>query len=153
MIAVWSSRRLTPYGKVVIIKSLLYSKFTHLLLSLPSPKPQTLKGLSDIINNFLWAGKPAKFSKHILEAEIKEGGLKLHNLVDFNHALKISWLKRYLASQGKWRNLICEEFENVFKYGPDYLARLEESTTIPFWKDVITALKKLWSSDVVNENY
>ena len=153
LIAVWSSRRLTPYGKVVIIKSLLYSKFTHLLLSLPSQKPQTLNELGDIINNFLWAGKPAKFSRHILEAEIKEGGLKLHNLIDFNHALKISWLKRYLASQGKWRNLICEEFANVFKYGPDYLDRLEESTSIPFWKDVITALKKLWSNEVVNMNH
>ena len=88
---VWSSRRLTPYGKVVIIKSLLYSKFTHLLLSLPSPKPQTLRELSDIINHFLWAGKPAKFSRYILETEIKDGGLKLHNLVDFNYALKLSW--------------------------------------------------------------
>ena len=89
--AIRRSRRLTPYCKVVIIKSLLYSKFTHLLLFLPSPKPQTLRELSDIINPFLWAGKPAKFSRYISEAEIKDGGLKLHNLVDFNHALKLSW--------------------------------------------------------------
>ena len=38
LISVWKIRKLTPCGKVVLIKSLLYSKFTHILLSLPSPE-------------------------------------------------------------------------------------------------------------------
>ena len=38
LVSVWKTRRLTPYGKVVLIKSLLFSKFTHILLSLPSPE-------------------------------------------------------------------------------------------------------------------
>ena len=88
--AVWSTRRLTQYGKSVIIKSLLYSKFTHFLLSLPTPKHQTLKTLGDLIKAFLWAGKPAKFSKEILKAEIGDGEMKLHNLEYFNFALKSS---------------------------------------------------------------
>ena len=54
-----------------------------------------------------------------------------------------------MSSQGKWRNLVCEEFADVFKYGPDYLIRLEEGTSIPFWRDVILALKKLWASNVI----
>ena len=37
LIRVWQSRNLTPYGKVIIIKSLLLSKITHMLLSLPCP--------------------------------------------------------------------------------------------------------------------
>ena len=36
-------RKLTPYGEVTIVKSLLLSKITHILLSLPSPKAQTIK--------------------------------------------------------------------------------------------------------------
>ena len=32
LIRIWSSRNLTPYGKVVIIKSLLISKITHMLI-------------------------------------------------------------------------------------------------------------------------
>ena len=140
LIAVWSSRRLTPYGKVVVIKSLLYSRFTHLLLSLPSPSHQTLKELDNLINQFLWMGKPAKFSRHISEAEIKEGGMKLHNLEHCNHALNLSWLKRLLSSQGKWKYLVSEDFDNVFTYGADYLDGLTEVTTIPFWKEVIIAL-------------
>ena len=37
LIRIWQSRKLTPYGKVTVIKSLLLSKITHMLLSLPSP--------------------------------------------------------------------------------------------------------------------
>ena len=33
LICTWQSRNLTPYGKVAIIKSLLMSKFTHMLVS------------------------------------------------------------------------------------------------------------------------
>ena len=51
-IAVWRQRKLTPYGKVVIIKRLLFSKFTHELLALPSPNPQTFVDLNNIIEFF-----------------------------------------------------------------------------------------------------
>ena len=43
LIRVWQSRNLTPYGKVTIIKSLLLSKITHMLLSLSSPNYFVLK--------------------------------------------------------------------------------------------------------------
>ena len=32
----------------------------------------------------------------------------------------------------------------------DYLDRLNEGTTIPFWRDVISALQRLWKSDTIN---
>ena len=72
--------------------------------------------------------------------------MKLHNLDYFNYALKLSWLKRFIASQGKWRAIVSENFTNVFLYGPDYLERFNEEITIPFWRDVIVALKKLRNS-------
>ena len=35
LIRLWQARKLSPYGKVTVIKSLFLSKITHLLLSLP----------------------------------------------------------------------------------------------------------------------
>ena len=86
-----------------------------------------------------------------MKAEIKDGGLKLHNPEDFHHDSKLSWLKRFFVSHGKWKYLVCEEFDNVFKYGPDYMVRLNEGISIPFWRDVINALQKLWESDSIND--
>ena len=60
IIAIWKTRKLTPYGKVVIIKSLLFSKFTHILLSLPTPGKETFKTINNLVKDFLWEGKPPK---------------------------------------------------------------------------------------------
>ena len=46
LISIWSSRALTPYRKVVIIKSLLMSKITHILLSPPTPSENTFAQLT-----------------------------------------------------------------------------------------------------------
>ena len=101
VIAVWKNRRLTPYGKVVIMRSLLFSKFTHILLSLPSPGKDTFKYLNSIVNDFLWEGKPPNFRKEIMEADTKFGGMKLHNLELFDSYLKAGWLKKVCQIQFK----------------------------------------------------
>ena len=152
LIRTWSIRNLTPYGKVTIVKSLLLSKITHILLSLPSPKPTTIKKIESIFYSFIWSGKPAKFSKHILEADISEGGLKLHNLRLFDMSLKLGWLRRYLTSQGKWRVFLdMEDFHDIFNYGPDFVERMLEIVQIPFWQDVLKGLKLLFKSSTCND--
>ena len=152
LIRTWSSRQLTPYGKVTIVKSLLLSKITHILLSLPSPKPSKIKMIESIFNSFIWSDKPAKFSKHILEADIAEGGLKLHNLTLFDKALKLGWLRRYLTSNGKWKVFLdIEDFHEIFNYGPDYVERMVEIIDLPFWQDVLSGLQILYKSSVCNE--
>ena len=84
LIRIWSTRNLTLYGKVTIIKSLLISKITHMLLSLPSPSPSCFNELNNAFSKNLWCGKPPKWKKEILEGEIHHGGLKLHNLLLFD---------------------------------------------------------------------
>ena len=155
LIRSWSTRKLTPYGKVTIVKSLLLSKITHIRLSLPSPKPETIKSIEQIFLSFIWIDKPAKFSKSILEAEIIDCGLKLHDLSTFDKALKLGWLKRYLNSQGKWKVFLdLEDFHEISNYGNDFVERIYEIIQIPFWKDVLSSLKLLFKSDIcININH
>ena len=101
LIRVWQNGNKTPYSKVTIIKSLLLSKITHMLLSLPSPNFLSIKELNNAFSNFLWGGKPPKWRKEILEGEICHGGLKLHNIQLFDKTFKLSWLKRFLKSNSK----------------------------------------------------
>ena len=152
LIRTWSTRKLTPYGKVTIVKSLLLSKIRHILLSLPSPNPETFKTLENIFLSFIWNDKPAKFSKTILEAEVNDGGLKMHNLFLFDKALKLGWLKRYLSSNGKWKIFLdMEDFHEIFNHGNDYTERMYEIIQIPFWRDVLSSLKLLFKSNVCTE--
>ena len=150
LIRIWSTRNLTPYGKVTIIKSLLISKITHMLLSLPSPSSSCINDLNDTFSKFLWCGKPPKWRKEILEGEIFHGGLKLHNLNLFDKSLKLSWLKRYLVSSSKW-TIFPNNFElgDVFTYGPDILDKIKETTSNKFWLDVMDSLTFMWQTDAV----
>ena len=38
----WSKRDLTPFGKVVVIRTLLISKIVHIFISLPTPSKNTI---------------------------------------------------------------------------------------------------------------
>ena len=98
LIRLWQARKLSPYGKVTVIKSLFLSGITHLLLSLPSPKRSLFEEINSIFKKFLWNNKPPKFRKEIIEAEIIDSGLKLHNLEKFDLALKLGWAKSYLEA-------------------------------------------------------
>ena len=152
LIRVWVSRNLTPYGKVSIIKSLLMSKITHMLLSLPSPSVICLKELYNTFSNFLWCGKPPKWRKEILDGELHHGGLKLHNIALFDQTLKLSWLRRFLSSIGKWTVIPSYlELNDAFKYGPVYLDRIIETTSNKFWVDVIKSTQMLWQSNAVSD--
>ena len=87
-------------------------------------------------------------AKKILEAEVIDGCLKLHDLSTFDKALKLGWLKRYFNSQGKWKVVLdLEDFHENFNYGNDFVERMYEIIQIPFWKDVLGCLKILFKSD------
>ena len=145
-----STRSLTPYGKVVIIRSLLMSKITHILLSLPTPSDKAISQLEQLFFSFLWCNKPPKFPREIMEANTTDGGLKLHNLIFFDAALKIGWLKRYIVTHSKWSVIPYNfDFDGLFKYGVDSIERLLGITFNPFWLNVLNSLKMLWKDEKI----
>ena len=74
LIKIWTPRLLTPLGNITIIKSLLTSKLTHILLSLPSPKSEKMLEIEQIFQNFLWVSKPPKFRQKIMNNPVELGG-------------------------------------------------------------------------------
>ena len=55
LINIWSSRGLSVYGKVTIIKSFLIPKFVYVCSVLPTPK-ELVKELNQLLFKFLWNG-------------------------------------------------------------------------------------------------
>ena len=56
----WMHRNISLRGKVTVIKSLLLSKISYLILSLPSPPQTFVNRLTKVLHNFLWHGKNEK---------------------------------------------------------------------------------------------
>ena len=75
-IAFWKRRKLTPFGKIAVVKSILVPTLTHLFLSLPSPTKEYIKRISDNLYNFVWDSACNRIKKTVLIKNYEEGGLK-----------------------------------------------------------------------------
>ena len=102
LIKIWQNKILTLIGKTMLIKSLLISKFIHILLSLPSPKENLFIKIEQLFEFFLWNGKPPKFRKQIIEKQVIEGGLQYPNIRKVDATMKISWFKRMYETNEGW---------------------------------------------------
>ena len=87
MAKIWTPRCLTLLGSI--------TKFTHILLSLPTPNKLCEDEIDGLLKNFLWGDKPPKYRADILESKQIEGGLSYPKLSTFNDALNYLGLGEY----------------------------------------------------------
>ena len=135
----WSKRVLTPYGKIIVIKTLAMAKINHLLMSLPSPSEEVILDLERYFFNFLWNNGPDKIKRTVSVKNYRDGGLKMLKVKPFIESLKISWLRRIISGDKKWKNLILHlvpDLTNFVNYGTDFILQRLRYITNPFWKEV-----------------
>ena len=106
-------RKLTPIGRLTVIKTLIIPKLNHLILTLPNPKPEFLKMFETELFLFLWNSKIHKIKKNVIIQDYKYGGLKMVDYTEFISALKSSWVRRLIHSDAKW--VFKAELKQTFK--------------------------------------
>ena len=94
LINIWSSRGLSLYGKVTIIKSLLLPKVVYTSSLLPTPE-HIIKELNHLIYNFLWRGKDKVTRKSVIN-DYEGGGIKMVDIESMIKSLCLAWLKKNL---------------------------------------------------------
>ena len=112
-----------------------------------SPSNEMIEDLDNLFKNFIWGNKPPKFRKEILETLPNLGGLKLTNLKIFDHALKLSWLKRIAILEEGWVEF-PEKYgiRKILKYGEEYPHKIKAKFHNKFWKDMIEACIHLYKN-------
>ena len=102
---IWSSRGLSLYGKVTIIKSLLLPKVVYTSSLLPTPE-NIIKELNCLIYNFLWRGKDKVTRKSAIN-DYEGGGIKMVDIESMIKSLRLAWLKRIFGdNSGAWKNYL-----------------------------------------------
>jgi len=101
LINIWSSRGLSLYGKVTIIKSLLLPKVVYTLSLLPTPE-NIIKELNHLIYTFLWKGKDKVTRKSAIN-NYEGGGIKMVDIESMIKSLRLAWLK---DNSGAWKNYL-----------------------------------------------
>ena len=136
----WSKRNLTPFGRIVVLKSLVLSKIVHFLTSLPTPSKQVMKELNSIFYNFLWNGKPDKVKRSIGKQKLINGGIAMIDLEAFDQSLKLTWLRRLLNGKAKWKLFVKAKYPtltDVVKFGNKFSEIISADIQNPFWENVV----------------
>ena len=136
----WGCRNITPIGRVAVLKSLVLSRITHILLSLPSPSKDTIKTIEDICYQFIWKNNRHEVSKKTITKEIKDGGLKMLNIQEFDRSLKLTWMRKILNQTPEWAEFTkYYRIDYLLVTDTNYHAHIKKTITNPFWKDVSVA--------------
>ena len=112
LINIWSSRGLSIYGEVTIIKSFLIPKFVYVCSLLPTPK-EIVNKLNQLLFKFLWKGTD-KVTRVSVINDYEKGGLKMMDLESMVKSLRLAWLKRlFNDSNATWKTYLLHLLEPV----------------------------------------
>ena len=105
LLNVWSSRGLSIYGKVTIIKSLVIPKFVYLASLMATPSNMIIE-LNRLLYKFLWNGTD-KVTRLSTINEFEKGDLRMIDLECMIKSLRLAWLKRIFSeNEGTWKNYL-----------------------------------------------
>jgi len=102
---IWSSRGLSLYGKVTIIKALGIPKIVCLFSLIPTPEV-VVTGLNQSLCKFLWKGTD-KVTRLSTINDYEKEGLKMIDLECMIKSLRLAWLKGIFSSnRGTWKSYL-----------------------------------------------
>ena len=143
MVTVWSRRNLSTIGRIIVVKSLIVPKLTHLFMSLPNPSIELLKEIDTIFFNYIWNSRVDRIARKCVVKQYSDGGLKMINTSIFIKSLKITWVRRLQQSNSSWATLLWSSlpcwFTSFHCLGNHFLDKIIHFLN-PFWKDVFSAL-------------
>ena len=142
----WKNRYLTPFGKITVIKSLVLSKITHLVIIIPSLSNHFLNEIDIYVQDFLWDSKPNQVAKKYALLPEKEGGINMISIPEFWKALKISWIRRLTFSKSYWVHILEHELRRVnvslndlLFSGNTYMSKNAPKVENMFWMETLKA--------------
>ena len=88
------------FGKICIIKSLLFSQFV-LPFSLLCVPQHILVQLNRLFYSFIWDGGPDKVRRKCIITSMDEGGLSMLHMESQAAALKAAWVSRLINNRNE----------------------------------------------------
>lgn len=154
LVKIWSRRPLSVPGRITVVKTIMLSKLTHLLTSLPRPGRAYLKKLEKILFKYIWNGKIDRISRCQLVQDYGLGGLRMIDLDAFATSLKLSWIQKMLTSNTVWSELcntiVQGQLDMIFTMGDAYVKKKLNNLKNVFWSEVfetLTVFRALFDHD------
>ena len=116
VLALWRWRNLTLGGKILVFKSLVFSKIVFISYLNKVPR-LILEKINEIQQKFLWGESNIPKVKHLaLIANYEDGGLKDLDIFVKIESLHLSWVRRlYEENFHPWKNIPLKLINQQFK--------------------------------------
>ena len=134
-------------GRILILKSLVASRFIYRFDLLPFPTPFFFKSMDKTYYNYIWDDGRYRINKKVMEQPMENGGFNMLNVRYQENSLKLIWIQRLLADSATkyfWQEQVascfCVPLTDLVRLNlhPAQMKSLinEKSVLPPFWKDV-----------------
>jgi hypothetical protein len=146
LMRIWMKRQITPLGRVAILKSLVLSKLIHLWILLPNPPDECINSLQKLCYEFVWSKKQDKISRKTAHKSVQNGGLCLPHLKTFISALKLTWIRKFINTNHKWKNVVLVRYpfiKEIERYGPKMANTYPKCNA--FWNQVFNAYDEFYN--------
>ena len=106
----WQYRELSLTGKILIFKTLAFSKLVY-TCTMKTPSKNVIDQLNSIHKSFIWSNKKPKIMHSTLIADYEEGGYDIKSKI---LSLKISWISKLLDTNFHlWKIIPNQIFSEV----------------------------------------
>ena len=155
----WSYRTLTPFGRNVVVKSLVLPQITMLASLLPCIDSGVVKKVDKMIQDFLWdrhtKKKRIRVRKERSWLREENGGMSVTDTGTFWKSMKISWLRRALQGDSFIMETLNRDIQDtshirsssimalLARKGPEYISRVGKRLKNTFWQQVLQQLAPL----------
>ena len=148
IIQVWGMRFLSLYGKIIIFKSLAFSKIIY-IASMATVPADIIKLLEEIHKDFIWDKKRPNIKHLSLIRDYPHGGLKDMDIPSKFKSLHLNWLNRLFDNNfHPWKQIPLYHFKciskNFYLFHPNLSVPKSMLNSIPmfyrnivnFWQDI-----------------
>lgn len=109
----WNNRRLSLKGKVTVFNSLVFSLLQYVNANTYTPN-QVLTEVKQMAGNFIWGGKRNKVAHSTIIQTVKDGGLKVADMLARTQVNHLTWIRRIINNQN---STAASMVEHIFKGG------------------------------------
>ena len=105
-VELWKKRKLSIFGRILIIKTLLFSQLIYKMNVLPFLPESSIKEIHKIILDYLWESKPPSIAHTTMINSYENGGAKMIDIICKERAIKATWAVRvYNNNSAAWARL------------------------------------------------
>ena len=152
---VWGMRFLSLYGKIILFKSLAFSKIIY-IASMATVPADIIKMLESIHKDFVWDKKRPNIKHLSLIRDYKYGGLKDIDIPSKFKSLHLNWLNRLFDNNfHPWKQIPLFHFNRVSKnfqlFHPNLCVPKDMLNTIPiFYRNMVNFWQEISFSPPTN---